>query len=84
MKKYPKYKPSGVEWIGDIPEHWELSRLKNFIEKEINGVWGEEAKGDDNDKICIRVADFDREFNNLIKSNNTISNICQNSFPIYL
>ena len=21
-------KPSGVEWFGDIPEHWELSRLK--------------------------------------------------------
>ena len=21
-------KPSGVEWLGDIPEHWELSRLK--------------------------------------------------------
>lgn len=28
MKVYPKYKPSGIEWIGDIPEHWELSRAK--------------------------------------------------------
>ena len=28
MKKYPKYKPSGVEWIGDIPEHWEVKKLK--------------------------------------------------------
>lgn len=23
-----KFKPSGVEWIGDIPEHWEVRRLK--------------------------------------------------------
>jgi len=23
-----KLKPSGVEWIGDIPEHWEIRRLK--------------------------------------------------------
>jgi len=26
--KYPKYKPSGVEWLGDVPEHWTLRRLK--------------------------------------------------------
>lgn len=22
MKRYPKYKDSGVEWIGEVPEHW--------------------------------------------------------------
>ena len=27
-QKYPAYKDSGVEWIGDIPEHWEVKRLK--------------------------------------------------------
>ena len=25
---YPQYKDSGVEWLGDEPEHWELRRLK--------------------------------------------------------
>ncbi|WP_337084679.1 restriction endonuclease subunit S [Elizabethkingia anophelis] len=24
MKRYDKYKDSGVEWIGEIPEHWEM------------------------------------------------------------
>lgn len=24
MKPYPKYKPSGIEWLGDVPEHWEV------------------------------------------------------------
>lgn len=28
MKRYEKYKPSGVEWIGEIPEHWESIKLK--------------------------------------------------------
>lgn len=28
-KPYPKYKPSGVPWLGDVPEHWEVRRLKN-------------------------------------------------------
>ena len=27
--RYDKYKDSGVEWIGEIPEHWEIKRLKN-------------------------------------------------------
>ncbi len=26
--KYPKYKDSGVEWLGDVPDHWEMLRLK--------------------------------------------------------
>lgn len=25
---YPKTKKSGVEWLGDVPEHWEVRRLK--------------------------------------------------------
>jgi len=25
---YPAYKNSGVEWLGEIPEHWEVKRLK--------------------------------------------------------
>lgn len=28
MKRYPKYKDSGIDWIGEIPEHWEVKRLK--------------------------------------------------------
>ena len=26
--RYPKYKESGVEWIGGVPAHWEVKRLK--------------------------------------------------------
>ena len=28
MRRYPAYKDSGVEWIGEIPAHWEVKRLK--------------------------------------------------------
>ena len=27
-KPYPVYKDSGVEWIGRVPEHWEMLRIK--------------------------------------------------------
>ena len=26
LPRYPRYKPSGVEWLGDVPEHWEVKR----------------------------------------------------------
>jgi len=25
-----KMKPSGIDWIGDIPEHWEIRKVKSF------------------------------------------------------
>ena len=27
-KPYPAYKPSGIEWLGEVPAHWEVRRLK--------------------------------------------------------
>jgi type I restriction enzyme S subunit len=26
--RYPTYKASGVEWLGDVPGHWEMTKLK--------------------------------------------------------
>lgn len=31
MKRYDKYKDSGVEWIGKIPENWKVRRLGNLL-----------------------------------------------------
>lgn len=31
MKRYDSYKDSGVGWIGEIPSHWKVERLKNHI-----------------------------------------------------
>jgi len=28
LKEYPAYKDSGVEWLGEIPEQWEVKKLK--------------------------------------------------------
>ncbi len=29
--KYPKYKPSGVDWLGEVPEGWKLTRLGSYF-----------------------------------------------------
>lgn len=35
LKRYDAYKPSGVEWLGEIPEHWGVEKIK-YLFKEIN------------------------------------------------
>jgi type I restriction enzyme, S subunit len=56
---YPAYKDSGVDWLGEIPAHWEVKRLRSTLTSCQNGVWGDEPDGI-NDVVCVRVADFDR------------------------
>src|SRR5690606_13530203 len=31
MQTYEHYKDSGIDWIGQIPEHWEVSKLGNIL-----------------------------------------------------
>jgi type I restriction enzyme S subunit len=33
-KRYPKYKDSGVEWLGEVPERWNVKRLKYLSKLE--------------------------------------------------
>jgi len=58
-KPYPVYKPSDVEWLGDVPAHWGVDRMKWSVRGCQNGIWGDEPDGE-HDIVCIRVADFDR------------------------
>ena len=31
IQRYESYKDSGVEWLGDIPEHWDMERLGSIL-----------------------------------------------------
>ena len=59
FRPYPEYRDAGVKWLGEIPEHWAVNRLRTTVTGCQNGVWGEEAD-EVHDLICVRVADFDR------------------------
>ena len=43
--RYPAYKDSGVEWLGEVPEHWLVEPLKRQIERNDGGVWGDDPEG---------------------------------------
>lgn len=35
MKGYLKYKDSGVQWLGEIPEHWDITKIKRLVSIKI-------------------------------------------------
>lgn len=37
LTSHTRFKPSGVDWLGDIPERWTLKRLKQIL-KETRGA----------------------------------------------
>jgi len=37
-KRYEKYKDSGIEWIGEVPEHWEMKRIDWVAEYKNKGI----------------------------------------------
>ena len=41
MERYNEYKDSGVQWLGEIPSHWELKHLRNFLT-----IFSEKGHGD--------------------------------------
>ena len=31
LPRYESYKDSGVKWLGEVPDHWEISKLKHVV-----------------------------------------------------
>ena len=41
---YPAYKPSGVEWLEEVPEHWQLLRLKDVAQVQTGLTLGKDYR----------------------------------------
>ncbi len=50
FKRYERYKDSGVEWIGEIPEHWDVGKLK-FVSSLLKGKNPEELTEDKKENL---------------------------------
>lgn len=66
MKRYESYKDSGVEWLGEVPSHWEsfplfvqakISSITNHIDKELLSVYL--------DRGVVRFSDVDEKRTNV-------------------
>lgn len=38
INRYPSYKDSGIEWLGEIPEHWELHKISQSFDQIGSGT----------------------------------------------
>ncbi|MCU0288350.1 MAG: restriction endonuclease subunit S, partial [Acidobacteria bacterium] len=65
-KPYPQYKASGVEWLGDVPEHWEVKRLKTSANCIVSNV----DKVPDENELPVRLCNYtDVYYNDFITPN---------------
>ena len=49
-----QFKPSGVEWIGDIPEHWDARRLRTLAAVRASGV----DKNTNEDEVPVLLCNY--------------------------
>jgi type I restriction enzyme S subunit len=64
LPAYPKYKPSGVEWLGDVPDKWEVKRLKYSARYWVSNVDKVPAA----DELPVRLCNYtDVYYNDHIK-----------------
>ncbi len=50
--RYPKYKPSGVEWLGDVPQEWAVTRLKRTSTPMPSNVDKKSHEGETQVRLC--------------------------------
>ena len=48
-----RLKPSGVEWLGDVPEHWDIPRLRNLGEALIGLTYNPQDVVDEEEGILV-------------------------------
>jgi type I restriction enzyme S subunit len=60
--RYPEYKASGVEWLGDVPGHWGVIRLKRVLTEPLKYGANESAEIEDRDlPRFVRITDIDND-----------------------
>lgn len=85
MNRYSKYKPSGIDWIGEIPCHWELENL-GYSSRMIVPM-RDKPKELSGNIPWLRIEDFNGKYISESKSNQgvteeTISEMNLKVFPV--
>ena len=85
--RYDKYKDSGIAWIGEIPEHWEIRKLKNIFLLSTGTTPKEFDKISEEDNLInwYTPADILDGCNDLFNSQRKLSEkvICENNISLF-
>ena len=52
LRPYVAYKSSGVMWLGKVPAHWEVRRLRNVSELRVSNVDKHTREGEAPVRLC--------------------------------
>lgn len=75
-RPYPNYRDSGVEWLGQVPEHWEVRRLKDIGGLVAGSAFPTALQGLDGEELpFFKVGDLKKTADGLsmTRSDHTIS-----------
>ena len=72
MNKYPKYKPSNIPWLGDVPEHWEVLYLSQTCKEQL-------IKNTNNAETNV----LSLSYGNIIRKSNIYSGLSPKDFATY-
>ena len=65
FEKYDASKDSGVEWLGEIPKHWQLISLKRLVKFQVGGTPStSDSKAYDGDLPWVTIADLSGRYTN--------------------
>lgn len=79
MKRYPKYKDSGIQWLGQIPEHWETRKIAElFTERR------EKVSDKDFPALSVSKAGITPQLETAVKTDNgdNRKKVCEGDFVV--
>ncbi len=59
--RYPEYRDSGVEWLGEIPAHWDVGRLKALTDVQLSSVNEKTVFGQPSVRLCNHTDVYHRD-----------------------
>ena len=62
FRPYPEYRDSGVEWLGEIPAHWDVRRLKTLASVQLSNVDKKTVEGQAPVRLCNYVDVYYNDF----------------------
>ena len=57
----PRLKPSNIEWLGDVPAHWEVRRVRNVVDLRVSNVDKKIKDGELSVRLCNYVDVYKNE-----------------------
>jgi len=73
-KPYPKYKEGGVEWLGKVPEHWDVTKIKYTAPYQVG--WTPPTKNSENfegTNLWVTIGDLNKKV--ITETKNCISDV---------